>query len=139
MGKEKKCSNWMVFLRGGTVALLVYLVGVFVFALLVTKGGLPEHMVVWLIAALGFISAGMGSSTAIKSSTLASVPAGLLNAFLFLLFLALIGIIGWPETIRSSRSVICGAAVLSGGLVSGFSGTGKRQRKKKRRKRSGTK
>lgn len=139
MGKEKKHSVWSALLRGGSVSLLLYLLGVFLLALLMIKGFLPEDADVAMIAGLGLCSAVIGGKLAVGWSSMASVPTAVLNAMFFLLLLILVGGIGWSEALRSGESVICGSSVLAGGLLAGVMGTRGGQRRKRKRSRAGKK
>ena len=130
MGKEMRGGNCAVFVRGGAVAIWVYLVMVAVVALLVVNGIVPEKEEKGLVACAGFMAALAGGIMVVGKGGLRRIPMAMINTAIFAGVLVAVKLMnGSPEPI------LCGwfqlACIFAGGMVSGLWRSGKKKRGKR--------
>lgn len=128
MGKEMRGGNCVVFVRGGVVALWVYLAMVAVIALLAVNGIIPERAEKGLIVCAGFVAALAGGIMVVGKGGVGRLPAAMINTTIFAGVLVAVKLMS-----GSSESLWgCGwfqlTCIFAGGLVSGLWRSGKKKR-----------
>lgn len=137
MGKEKrKAAAWMVFARGSLVSLWMYLVGIFLAALFLVKGILPETAMFPMVAVLCMLASLCGGLLVGGSSPWGTLPASMLNAAVFSGILILAGIACWHEVPWSGRGGVILACALAGGVLAGVLARPKGRRRKRGKARA---
>lgn len=132
MGKDKrKQTAWGVFLRGELIALGVYLLGVMLLALLVTRGLLPEQGMYPMVAAMCLLASMTAGLLTVRKSSFGHLGAGVLSALIFVAILLLIGACVWQEIAWTGKGGALLLCALCGGILSAMMG-GKKRRKGKR-------
>lgn len=137
MGKEKKRdAAWTVFVQGSLVSLWVYLVGLFLAALLLVKGGLPEDAMFPVVAALCTAASVCGGLVAGGNSPWGTLPASMLNASIFSGILILVGTVCWHEVPWKGRGLVILLCALAGGALAGVLARPKGRRRKRGKSRA---
>lgn len=129
--KQRQAAPWMAFLKGGALALGVYLAGLLFLALLLVRGTLPEGSAFPVVAALCVLAVFCGGLTAARQSPWGTLSAGLLCAALFAAVLAAVGTAFWQGITWTGHGGALLLCALAGGVLAGLLGG----RRKKRRKR----
>lgn len=134
MGKGKKQTpNGLVFLKGVSLSLGIYLLGQLLVTLLVVKGALAEEGMFPAVAVLCLLAALAGGILCARRPVWGAVPSAIVCAALFAGILAAVGVLCWEEGITwTGHGGILVLCALGGGLLGGVLGS--RPRKKKRRK-----
>ena len=140
MGKEKKRNAaWTVFVQGSLVSLWVYLVGLFLTALLLLKGGLPENAMFPAVAALCMAATVCGGLVVGGGSPWGTLPATMLNASIFAGVLILVGTVCWHEVPWKGRGLAILLCALAGGILAGMLARPKGRRRKRGKGRAAAK
>lgn len=133
MSNDKKpAGEWSVFLQGGMLSLLFYLVCVAVLALVLVRGILPERFEMTVVASAAFLAAMLGGIMVSNRSSLAKLSAAMISAGVFAVILAAVGMIGWRESFWGGCGALLVACVFAGGAVAGVWGAGKRKKRRQR-------
>lgn len=134
MGKGKKqAPNGLIFLKGLSLSLGIYLLGQLLVTLLVVKGALAEEGMFPAVAALCLLAALAGGMLCARRPKWGPLPSAMLCVVLFAGVLAAVGILSWGEGITwMGHGGILMLCTLVGGLLAGI--LGGRAPKKKRRK-----
>lgn len=114
----KKIQPWKTLLLSLLLTAALYGGGVLLIALLMVRGTLGEERTVPALAVLALLSALVGGSVAGRGRL--GPGAGLLNAVLFCVLLAGIGLAVWEEL--TSRGLFLLGAFLVGGALSALIG-----------------
>ncbi|MBE6963080.1 MAG: hypothetical protein E7443_00575 [Ruminococcaceae bacterium] len=135
MGKQQKTSSvWVVLLRSLVVAMILYMGGAAVLALLLVKGVLPETAAFPVLAVLCVAAAVFGGGLCARSLTWGTLPASLAAAALFAAVLLGVGAAFLRGIAWSAHGGVLLLCVAGGGLLSGLLGGGRTKGKRKRKK-----
>lgn len=134
MGKGKKQTpSGLVFLKGVSMSLGIYLLGQLLVTLLVVKGVLEENGMFPAVAVLCLLASFVGGFFCARRPMWGALPNALLCSVLFAAVLAAVGILCWEEGISwLGQGGILLLCAFAGGLLAGLAGGG--HRKKRRRK-----
>lgn len=137
MSKEKKkVVAWVTFVRGSFVSLWMYLVGVFLAALFLVKGIVPENAMFPIVAVLCMIASFGGGMLAGGESPWGAFPAAVLNAVIFSGILILTGVACWREVTWNGHAGVMLICALAGGMVSGALAKPRGKKRKRGRTRA---
>ncbi len=128
--KEKKAKALWPGLAAGTVLSAgIYLAGLLLLGLLLTKGTIPERNAFPWVGTLCVLASLAGGLLAVRKT--AWNAAGLLSGVLFALVLLAVGLLGWRDGIAwLGHGGILLLCAMSGGLAASLLG-GRRRRKRK--------
>ena len=136
VGKEKKRSAaWVTFVQGSLVSLWVSLVGIFLSALLLVKGGLPENAMLPVVAALCAVASVCGGFVVGGNSPWGTLSASMLNAVIFSGILILVGTVCWHEVPWKGRGLVILLCALAGGVLAGVLARPKGRKRKRSKSR----
>lgn len=138
MAKDKKSvGEWGVFLQGAMLSLGTYVVCMFVLALMLVKGILPQEIEMAIVTGGAFFASMLGGIASSNGSSLGRFPASMISAGVFAIILITVGLIGWRETFWGGSSAVLLVCVMAGGVVAGLWSARKRKPRKQRGKRRG--
>lgn len=138
MGKEKKKpEEWVIFLQGSMASLWLYLTGIFLAALFLVKGVLPEGVMFPVVAGLCVVASLFGGLFVGGKTAWGTLPASVLNAAIFSGILILAGMVCWHGISWRGHGGILLACALAGGVLAGVLVKPKKGRRKKRRRVAG--
>ncbi|MCI8398242.1 MAG: DUF3792 family protein [Oscillibacter sp.] len=128
---RKQAAPWQGFLMGGAACLGLYLAGLLLAALLMTKGTVSEASRFPLAAVLCVLAALCGGLLAIKQSALRA--GGIVTGVSFAAVLVIVGLACWKDGIAwAGHGGILLLCALGGGILAGLlSGKGRGKRKRK--------
>lgn len=134
MGKgRKQPAVWSGFLRGGMLALGVYVLLILLVTLLLVKGILPERGQFPAVMAACALSSLAGGLLSVRGSPWGTLPSGLAAAGTFGAVLIAAGLLGWDSGVTwAGRGGLLLLAAVAGGTAAGLLG-GKRGRRVKRK------
>lgn len=130
--KRRQAAPWTSFVKGGALALGVYLAGLLLLALLLIKGTLPEGSAFPAVAGLCVLAVFCGGVVSARQSPWGTLPAALACAALFAVALAGVGTAFWQGITWTGRGGVLLLCVLAGGVLAGLLG-GRKKRKRKRK------
>lgn len=136
MGKRqvKREAVWMQLLRGTVLALVVYLTGAAVLALLLVRGMIPETVVFPVLAMLCFLAAFLDAAFSAGNLPWGSLPSAMLAVLFFAGTLIAVGAACWQGITWTENGGILLLSAAGAGffaaLLSGRRKKGKRRRKK---------
>ena len=132
MGKDRrKQAAWTVFFRGELAALVVYLLGVLLLALIAVKGLLPEQGMYPAVAAVCLLTSMTAGVLTARKSSLGRLAVGILSGVIFGAVLFLVGMCVWQEITWSGKGGGVLVCAICGGVLSAMLG-GQKRRKGKR-------
>ena len=132
MGKGGKArpAPWRGVLRGTLAAIVLYLIGTALLALLIVNGAVPEAMMFPMTAVLCVLSALCGGLLA--GPMLPPLPGAMAVAACFDGVLLAVGAACWQGVTWMGHGGILLLSVLGGGLLSGILAGSRRGRRRKR-------
>ena len=125
---RKKLAVCQGFLAGGLLSLGVYLLGLLCLTLLLVKGALSEGGCFPVVAALCVLACLAGGLLTVRLTRWRAGGALTAAAFLCVLLLAGLGV--WEEIAWLGQGGVLLRCGLTGGLLAGAAGPGKRRRRK---------
>ena len=133
MGKGGKArpAPWRGVLRGTLAAIVLYLIGTALLALLIVKGAVPEAMMFPVTAVLCVLSALCGGLLA--GPMLPPLPGAMAVAACFDGVLLAVGAACWQGVTWMGHGGALLVSVLGGGLLSGILAGSRRGRRRKRK------
>ena len=133
MGKGGKArpAPWRGVLRGTLAAIVLYLIGTALLALLIVNGAVPEAMMFPVTAVLCVLSALCGGLLA--RPMLPPLPGAMAVAACFDGVLLAVGAACWQGVTWMGHGGILLLSVLGGGLLSGILAGSRRGRRRKRK------
>ena len=133
MGKGGKArpAPWRGVLRGTLAAIVLYLIGTALLALLIVNGAVPEAMMFPVTAALCVLSALCGGLLA--GPMLPPLPGAMAVAACFDGVLLAVGAACWQGVTWMGNGGALLVSVLGGGLLSGILAGSRRGRRRKRK------
>ena len=133
MSKRKTAALWAVLAQGVGLSLGIYLAGILLLTLLLTRGTVPEGSAFPVLAALALAAALGGGILTARRTRWGTLPSALSSAGLFAALTAAAGALCWREEIAwLGQGGILLACILAGGAVAGIL-TGRPPRRRRKR------
>ena len=133
MGKKRTATVWVVLAQGLGLTLGIYLAGILLLALLLTRGMIPADSAFPATAALLLAAALSGGLLTARRTPWGTLPSALLNTALLAVVLVVVGLLWWQEEIRwLGRGGILLLCALAGGVLAGILAGRRPKRRKKR-------